>query len=157
MSMVNIFPSFCLSDVYSSMSSFKPVLLDWNKAGNTLANVPVCFPAERGAQMSPDLWLQAQLWPPPLPGALSPWKLWTLLAVQSVLPKTQSVPGLNVPLYLDYAVTALCFGVQVLTSCRVTAGWLSCTPPSPAARSRRSAKTRVPEDTSAIIQVKGCS
>lgn len=35
-----------------------------------------------GTQVLLDLWLQAELWPPSLPGALSPWKLWTLLAVQ---------------------------------------------------------------------------
>lgn len=53
----------------------------------------VCFLPECGAQVSPDLQLQAQLRPPPLPRALSPWKLWTLLAVQWVILSPVTVPS----------------------------------------------------------------
>lgn len=50
-----------------------------------LSFIYLFFCPERGAQVLPDLWVQAELWPPPLPGALSPRKLWTLLAVRYVL------------------------------------------------------------------------
>lgn len=88
----------------------------WSAWGDV--NVFVRVFSERGAQVLHDLRLQAQLWPPPLPGALSPWKLWTLLAVQWVSSsRAKSLKYHRFILSLIWSFSCILLGVKMPRVC----------------------------------------